>query len=224
MKNHEIPFPPKTLGQLRRIPPLIRQGELGLPMGRRSFNALCSMLDQPQLVAMNNITGLARVLKISPASLTRLAKLLGFSGFPPFQSLFRQQLSQPERFYSQQAKALLDNRETADQGSLQVLGEQCCRNINQAQALIDQKALERTVEWLAQAPRVHIFGYRQSASMASLMSYGLGMIRSNVIQLGSNSQGVSLGLAQLRRQDQERGHKASPEMSKQVEFVLNWSE
>lgn len=201
MKMHENQFPPESFAELRRIPVLIGRGELDLPMGKQTFRALCSMMDTPQLVAMSNISTLADALDISPASLTRLAKLLGFSGFPKFQALFRRHLTEPDHFYSAQAQQLV--RPDGDDGMalLQLLAEQSQANISHGVAQLDPEDVRKVVAWLAGEARVHVFGYRQSAALASAMSYGLSMIRTQVQLMGAQGQGLSISLSQIRERD-----------------------
>ena len=192
-------LPPASLEALRQLPVASQQQAGHLVLGRKSLTALNRLLDDPQLAAIHNISSLAQRLALSPASLTRLAKALGFNGFPQFQQLFRQRLAKPGHFYSEQANRLLQGE--AGQGTLAKLAEQGWRNICQSLEQLDPDALNQAVHWLTASPRVRVLGYRQSSALAASMSYGLGMIRSNVEQLGSSGQGLSIGLSQLNRQD-----------------------
>ncbi len=177
------------------------RGELKLVMGKQSYKALGRMMDDPELVAMNNISTLATALSVSPATLTRLSKLLGFSGFPALQAVFRQHLVTPDRFYSSQAKQLASGSSPVGIDILTTLAEESQSNISKALLHIEPKSINTAVAWLTQGVRVHIFGYRQSAAVASFMSYGLSMIRSSVTQLGVNGHGLSVSLSQINRQD-----------------------
>ncbi|MFK8050515.1 MAG: MurR/RpiR family transcriptional regulator [Halioglobus sp.] len=201
MKNDENAFPPSSFSDLRQIPLLIGRGDLALPMGKQSYSALCQMMDNPEMVAMNNISSLADVLRVSPPTLTRLAKLLGFSGFPDLQRLFRKHLVEPDHFYSGQAARLANKAGVSAPDVLQTLADEATGNIASANALLEPGQLDTCAQWLATGVRVHVFGYRQSASLASLMGYGLSMIRGNVQQLGANGQGLSVGLSQINRSD-----------------------
>ncbi len=201
IKNHENQFPPKTFSELRRIPMLIQRDELDLPMGKQTYRALCSMMDDPQLVALNNISSLARSLKLSPASLTRLAKLLGFKGFPQLQNLFKSQLTEPDNFYSSQAQQLVRPDSSDGMVLLKNLADECKANIGRGLEQIEAEQMESAVEWLANSLHVHVSGYRQSAALASAMSYGLSMIRRQVYLIGAHGHGLSIGLSQIRERD-----------------------
>jgi DNA-binding MurR/RpiR family transcriptional regulator len=201
MKKDENTFPPSSFADLRQVPLLIGRGELNLSMGKQSYRALCQMMDSPEMVATNNISSLAIALQVSPPTLTRLAKLLGFQGFPEFQRLFRKHLVEPDRFYSGQAALLASKSGVSAPDIMRTLADEAINNISRACAMLDKGQLDTAAGWLATGVRVHVFGYRQSASLASLMSYGLSMIRSNVQQLGANGQGLSVGLSQINRND-----------------------
>ena len=193
MKTQHYTFPPKTFAALRQIPVLIGRGEVDLPMGKQSYRALCQMMDTPEMVAMGNISTLAVELGVSAPTLSRLAKLLGFGGFPEFQAVFRNHLIEPDDFYSSQAERVLQGRQVQDLDLLQVLAEESRINIDKALEQLTPADLEQVVGWLTTSVRVYLLGYRQSASLASLMSYGLSMIRGQVQQLGNQGQGFVAG-------------------------------
>ena len=202
MKTVEIEFPPASFVELRKVPVLINKGALELSMGKRSFRALCRMTDEPQVVALNNIISLAGILDVSPATLTRIAKVLGFKGFPQFQTLFKRHLTEAQHFYSEQADRLVQlngKHEAAD--ILNTLAQQASVNIGATAKGINNDEIRTAARLLATAARVHVVAYRQSAALASIMSYGLGMIRGQVQWIGSHGHGFSVGLSQVARND-----------------------
>ncbi|MCX2982944.1 MurR/RpiR family transcriptional regulator [Halieaceae bacterium IMCC14734] len=201
MKTPHYTFPPESFAALRQLPVLIGRGDVDLPMGKQSYRALCQMMDTPEIVAMGNISTLAVDLGVSAPTLSRLAKLLGFAGFPEFQVLFRNHLIEPDRFYSSQVERLVQGKKMVALDLLQELAEESGNNITRALEQVAPADLQQIVEWMATSPRVFLFGYRQSAALATLMSYGLNMIRAQVQQLGAQGQGLSLGLSQLRKSD-----------------------
>ncbi len=197
-----IHFPPSSLAELRKLPSLLRRGELELPMGKRLLVALCVMLDDPRLVATHTITELAQVTGVSPASLTRLAKLLGFKGFVQFQALFRHVLSEPGRYYSAQASALINPQEDlpTEHRVLRHLESQV-ENLAQSAAHLNEQNLRQAAEQLVKARRVHISGRRQSYGLAIMFSYMLGLIREQVNVVGSAGEGQAQALAELGPKD-----------------------
>ena len=103
-------FPPENFEKLRQFLILLRQGEIDLDVGKKSLKALIQMVNDPDSVAINNIVILAEQTGISPASITRLAKLLGFTGFNTFQLVFKQRTKIPSDYYSQKVKLLIENK------------------------------------------------------------------------------------------------------------------
>ncbi len=197
-----VSFPPASLAELRKLPSLLKRGELTLPMGKRLLVALCVMLDDPRLVASHSITELAQVTAISPASLTRLAKLLGFKGFVQFQGLFRHALSEPGRYYSAQASALVNpSEELSPEHRVRQHLEHQIENLAQSTAQLSKQNLRQAAELLVRARRVRISGRRQSYGLAAIFSYMLGLIREQVSVVGSAGEGQAQALAELDSKD-----------------------
>ncbi|MBA4503179.1 MurR/RpiR family transcriptional regulator [Marinobacterium marinum] len=197
-----VRFPPTSLAELRKLPSLLKRGELELPMGKRLLNALCAMLDDPRLVATHSITELARATAISPASLTRLAKLLGFKGFVQFQGLFRHALAEPGRYYSAQATALINpNEELSAERRIKQHLETQLDNLAQSANRLSQDDLRQAAQLLARARRVRISGRRQSYGLAVMFSYMLGLIREQVSVVGAAGEGQAQALAELGSRD-----------------------
>lgn len=197
-----IQFPPISLAELRKLPSLLKRGELTLPMGKRLLVALCIMLDDPRLVATHSITELARVTAVSPASLTRLAKLLGFKGFVQFQSLFRHSLSEPGRYYSMQASALVNPQdEVSVEHRINRHLESQVDNLARTSAQLSEQNLKQAAERLVKARRVRVAGRRQSYGLAVMFSYMLGLIREQVAVVGAAGEGQAQALAELGPRD-----------------------
>ncbi len=192
-------FPPNSFAELRQLPALLSRGEVVLPMGKQSYRALCRMMDDPEVVAMNNITTLAHRLDVSAPTLTRLSKLLGYAGFPELQAVFRNHLIEPQHFYSAQAERLASSTGVSTLEIAQGLADESVTNITKTLQWATPDQLETATHWLASGSKIHLLGYRQSSAIASLMTYGLSMIRDNIQQLGTSGHGLSTGLSQVRR-------------------------
>ncbi|MBR9829087.1 MAG: MurR/RpiR family transcriptional regulator [Oceanospirillales bacterium] len=200
--HDSIQFPPVSLAELRKLPSLLKRGELQLPMGKRLLVALCIMLDDPRLVATHSITELAKVTGVSPASLTRLSKLLGFKGFVQFQNLFRHSLSEPGRYYSVQASALVNPHEelSVEHRLTRHLDTQI-DNLARTSAQLNEQNLHHAAQLLVKARRIRISGRRQSYGLAVMFSYMLGLIREQVTVVGAAGEGQAQALAELGPRD-----------------------
>jgi len=193
-------FPPKNFEQLRQLALLIKQGHVDLAIGKKSLAAFVRMVQSPDTVATYNIVELSEKMALSPASITRLAKLLGFHGYNAFQLVFKQKNKVANNFYSQSvAHLILDkkitNKTLFKQQLMQLNNdiEQCFSN--------EFLSLEKAKLLLAKKHRVFIFGYRQSSAVANILRYGLALIRPNVQMLVQADHGVAIALGQLKKDD-----------------------
>jgi len=159
------------------------------------------MLDDADLVAMNNIVSLGKAIKLSSASITRLAKLLGFRGFQQFQQIFKQKSKLANSFYSDGISRLLHQ---SPQSPLALIKQQSLAvitNIEDTLATLDEDSLMQAKSLLAKKNRVHIFAYRHFSAIANMLRYGLALIRPNVQMLVQESHGVAIALGQLKKED-----------------------
>lgn len=194
-------FPPENFETLRLVPYQIKHGELELPIGKKILKALFFMIENPERVAVSNIVQISKMLEISPASITRLAKLLGFRGFAAFHNIFKQTDTEPNHFYSKRLKGLLFNRANDTQTFLQEQANASCRALHDAVAKMDMNAFDEAAKLIITQHRVYLFGHRQPASLASIFRYGLTMLRGNVHMLSQAEHGVALAMRQVRRED-----------------------
>lgn len=198
MENNEnVQFPPQSLSQLSHVLSLMQQGQISLRLGKRCMTALRLMLDDPAMAATQNITQLSRTTGVSPASLTRLAKLLGFVGFKAFQLLFKQYSKIPERYYSAQARALIDSKQ--EHGFVTERLETQKASLDNVLLNLDKTQLAHSIAALINAQRVWVYGSRQSFSMASLLSYELSLVRKgvNIINAAGDSLSAILNEVSL---------------------------
>src|SRR5699024_1412133 len=126
-------------------------------------------------------------LSVHPSTITRLARRLGYPGFPAFQQvLLSASMRRPGEFYSQQAGTAL----SADGSTRSQIRRLCLENQTNIARFIEELDLagfETAVDLLTKAPRVAIHGIRQFHAVAGFLVYGLRMIRSDVSLLDANN-------------------------------------
>ncbi|GHA22464.1 MurR/RpiR family transcriptional regulator [Oceanisphaera arctica] len=193
--------PPQTLEALRSLLADIEQGKASISLGGRAKRTLAAMLTAPQQAAVMTITELAEAQEINPSTLSRLAQRLGFKGFSDFQDLFRRELTEGRHFYSDQASRLVLGSERNSLNLLTRLARQESANLLTLVENMDAVTFEQSAELLANAPKVRIHSMRQFGSLASFISYALGMLRSDVAMLDNGLHGTADGLAQLEAGD-----------------------
>ncbi len=195
---------PATLEDLKRLVSDMHAGVASISLGPRAFQTLARLVDEPHLAAVSSITDLGRRLEVNASTLTRLAKRLGYSGFNELQAVFRRHVAGTEsNFYVRQVDRLMrrDNVESESLNVfLKVVGDES-NNLAKLASSIDVALLERACNMLREAREVRIHGLRQFYSMATFLSYGLGLIRNRVSILGEAGHGIAHSLSQLTSDD-----------------------
>lgn len=194
-------FPPQDFEKLRQFLILFRQGEIDLTIGKKSLAALISMVNEPDVVATSNIVELADKTAISPASITRLVRLLGFHGFNQFQNIFKQRNKTANNYYSQKVKILLQTNKTQPREVIKRQLKSAADNIQQCLNRVSDEELNQSKILLARKRRIFIVGNKQSSAIASILRYGLCLIRDNVQMLGQTEHGMAIELGQLKKDD-----------------------
>jgi len=201
LKANNMKFPPKNFEELRTLVIMLRQGDLDLPIGKKSFHALEAMIDDADVVAMSNIVELGKKTHLSSASITRLAKLFGYKGYQQFQLVFKQKSKMANSFYSDGLNRLLNQDVVSPKQLLKDQGSVITQNIDQMITQLNDDELAKATELLAKKNRVHIFAYRHSAAIANILRYGLALLRPNVQMLVQEDHGVAIALGQLKKGD-----------------------
>ncbi|MCW4151566.1 MurR/RpiR family transcriptional regulator [Halomonas sp. 18H] len=201
MSPTETPCPTR-LEDLERLLSELADDTSPIRLGKRSRQVLAALVAAPQETAVSSISHLAERLGVSPSTLSRLAQRLGFSGFAGLQDIFRRHVTQGRHFYSDQVSRLLaDQPENGGMERLSRLEKQEGANLADLLAGLDARTFQQAAELLAEAPRVRVHGMRQFASLASFMTYGLGMLRGDAAMLDAARHGAADALAQLDEDD-----------------------
>lgn len=196
-------MPPRSLKALRDLTAEVQRGQSELKLGKKALQVLAALLDDPAQVAVSSISELAHSLGVNPSTLTRLSKKLGFTGFNPFQDLFRQHLTSDSQAFSEKASRWIDSH-VADYPSLEILQQITRDELNNLELMVsnlDPMVMDRAADQIARARSVMIHGSRQFNSMATFNAYCLGLIRENVELLGNSGHGFAHGLAQKGQGD-----------------------
>ncbi|WP_456703180.1 MULTISPECIES: MurR/RpiR family transcriptional regulator [unclassified Bradyrhizobium] len=162
------------------------------------------LVEAPEQSAVRSISELAEQFGINPSTLTRLAKRLGFEGFSDFQAVFRKAIADDQQyFYSRQAGRLMaaPSAGTTEVEAFTQLARETAANVDGFLRQLDRAALQGATRLLATAHRVRVHGVRQFHSLASFLTYCLGMVRSDVALLDAPRLGVAEALSQLDPDD-----------------------
>ena len=125
-----------------------------------------------------NVQDLATRVKISVATVVRLAKALGYAGFPEFQqelrNLFRDKLTTVSRLQKAAQK------ETSEENVLVKVFQQDIENITETMKQVSVDDFRQFVKALNSAKRIVIIGLRSAHSLAVLMGVALEFLQRDV--------------------------------------------
>jgi len=163
--------PPRDYDSLRAT--LITRAE---KLPRRLSQVASFLLNHPEDVALNTITRLAALAQVPPATITRFAKELGYSGFTDLQSVFRERLLGPDLPYA--ARLSDPNPTNLDQpthvfGSFVQAAIQSLHRIDQG---LDRTELDAFVGALATCDAAYVAAARGAFGLGAYSVYGLAKV------------------------------------------------
>lgn len=134
------------------------------------------LLHNAEEAAFHSISGLAEALHTSTSNIFRLAKAIGYSGYPELQRDLQKKIRQK----ISPVKAL-ENSQEKDKGKdiYSIIFDMDARNLTSTQELNSKETLDRAVKEIIAARRVGLVGFRSSQAIAFLLSFFLGRVRKN---------------------------------------------
>lgn len=130
------------------------------------------VLRHPERIAVSTVAELAAGAEVQPSALMRFCQVIGFSGFSQMQKLYREAYAQRWPDYATRLERLRERDETTSQLLLDFAGASH-KSLNLLTETIDQAALGRVAQLLAQAHTVHLVGLRRSFPVTSYLFYVL---------------------------------------------------
>jgi DNA-binding MurR/RpiR family transcriptional regulator len=127
----------------------------------------------PDRVAVSTVAELAAAAEVQPSALMRFCQELGFSGFSQMQRLFRDEYSRKWPDYSTRLQNLRATGEGRPEALLAEFVEAGRTSLERLMSTVDPAMLEKAVDCLAEAPVIHLIGYRRSFPVASYIAYAL---------------------------------------------------
>lgn len=131
-----------------------------------------------QDVAFLSAAEVGRRTGVSPATVVRFARILGFKGYPELQerlqAAMKAEVSGLQRLHKTAARI------AGERWVLAEVVEMDIRNLQETLHRVAEGTFKEAVQLLATAPAVHIIGLRSSQALALYLAYFLGMIRGNV--------------------------------------------
>jgi DNA-binding MurR/RpiR family transcriptional regulator len=153
------------------------------------------VLDRPDDVALTSMRGLARDAGVQPATMVRLARAAGFSGYEEFREPFRHRLRDRQVDYVSRARTIQSRGEGS--GVPRLLAEVQAAtdaNVRATFAASDATAFNSAAAALAGSRRVFVAGLRSCFPIAFSFHYGYRMFRDDVRLLDGHGGTFSDGL------------------------------
>ena len=155
--------------------PLICMREMYESLSSSEKNVAKGLLEDPALVVRHNIRELASRLYVSPATIVRLSKSLGFDGYRELKQAVVYELA---RYENNGKENLSDiSREDHIQAIAEKVTRQNIQSLEETLDLLDLDMVEKCVELLCKCRHVLLFG--MGASLCVAKDAGLKFLRVN---------------------------------------------
>ncbi len=148
-------------------------------LSRRHAEVARFVLNHPEDVAMGSVVHLAAQAGVTPATITRFAQELGFSGFPDLQRVFRERLLGPRPSFADRISGLAAGAEGMEDSDLDSPGrvfdgfvQAAVGSLLRIAENLDRTELERFVTALASCDALHIAAARGAFGIGAYAFYG----------------------------------------------------
>lgn len=135
------------------------------------------ILENPNTVPFLNVGKLAKMSRVSEATIVRFASFLGFSGYPEFQQHMQESVQQQLTTF-ERLEMSLQVYDQAEKGIYEIFQDDM-NNIKTTMEKLDMDSFHQIVDILLKAERVFIVANRSVAALASFFQYYLNMILGN---------------------------------------------
>lgn len=142
------------------------------------------LIDSPTEVALLSMREQARMAKVQPATMTRLAQWLGFSGFDELRALYADALRNDSRSFSSRSVKLLERRQTiGDAGLVNDYADAIISHVNHLKSPAFVEAVIAASEHLRSARTIYTAGVRSVFPVAFQFAYVSSYFADNVVLL-----------------------------------------
>jgi DNA-binding MurR/RpiR family transcriptional regulator len=135
-------------------------------------------LERPQDVALDTVAAAAGKAQVQPSAMVRFAQALGFDGYTDMQRIFRDRLVQRSGSYRDRIATLRRAAPAASRPGavLRDFVADSIANLSHLEEHVAPERLERAVELLARAARIHVLAQRRAFPVACYLSYALAQL------------------------------------------------
>lgn len=159
--------PPRVFIELK---PWLQSHYDALP--KRLQNIAVFAMENPDVMALNTIAVISKRAEVTPSTLVRFAKSLGYRGFSDMQAVFQESMQHVPQPYAQRLNRLAANTEV-EQTVLHRFSGAAREAIDRLEQTIDEAAIRQASERLAAARSVYIAGQGRATPVTTYLHYNL---------------------------------------------------
>lgn len=148
------------------------------PGNKRLILALCR---EPASFLLVNVKEFATLAQVSPATVIRFVRFLGYPGYSSFQQELKKQLRLPNRLTS--VFDYLENDSSKSWNIINSIQEAESLELSRSLAALDPATLQAAAALTANAERVHLIGFGSSNALTSFLQYRLMRIGIDVVDM-----------------------------------------
>jgi DNA-binding MurR/RpiR family transcriptional regulator len=156
---------PRVYSELK---PWLQEHYISLP--RRLQSVAEFVLHNPDVVALNTIAVISDKAEVTPSTLVRFAKSIGYQGFSDMQSVFQESMRHIPQPYDQRIHRL-DDQEQLEQTVLHRFSRAASTSIDKLEQLADEVAILQASEQLATARCIYIAGQGRATPVTTYLHY-----------------------------------------------------
>lgn len=159
------------------------------------------VLENPNEVGVSTVREIARAAQVSPNTVVRMARQVGFEGYEDFRAPFREAIRQGSASFPDRARWLQETRARGGMGGLLAdMVASALRNIEETFARTDEEALRQAAEAIWNARAVYTLGVGVNNANARNFTYlaSTGMVQFHAIPRAGSVPADDLAWADAR--------------------------
>ncbi|MCP4332268.1 MAG: MurR/RpiR family transcriptional regulator [Gammaproteobacteria bacterium] len=158
------------------------------------------ILDNPNLVATTSMRSLAKRCAVTPPTMIRLAKAVGYENYESFRRVFQEAINE-QNFASQAGRLQRSSAVDGLDAIVKEIATASLRNLSQFHQELDLDALNKAARLIIDAPQVHVIAAGGIHWMASYLHYVCKMAVPQIRLPLTSGNGLVEGLISLAEGD-----------------------
>ena len=159
------------------------------------------VLEHPTEMALQSIRKTAQAASVTPSTLVRLAKRLGFESYDPFRGVFQSAVQAAPVELSGRASQLNQQHRNPEAALFAEVGDAAFDNIGRLFTADNQKRVKEAAERILAARRVAVVGFRDTFACAYHFAYVGRIAMPEVTLIRGQEGGLLTELAPFNEQD-----------------------